>query len=80
MTRLFCLITFVLLVSGCQTTPTNAENQIACTESRPQICTRDYRPVCGIYYNQETKTYPNACNACSDHKVVAYTKKECSTE
>jgi len=62
----------------------------ACNEPRPQICTREYRPVCGTRdtgircvttpcASQEHKTYGNACTACSDPKVIEYRSGECNT-
>jgi hypothetical protein len=49
---------------------------IACTEPRPQMCTRDYRPVCGMS-GTEQKTYGNACSACADKAVISYREGSC---
>ena len=59
-----------------------------CPEPRPQMCTRDYRPVCasrdtGIRCittpcpSSEQKTYGNACSACADASVMAYRDGAC---
>jgi len=60
----------------------------ACKDPRPQICTREYRPVCAIKDTgircvttpcQSTthKTYGNACSACGDPKVISYHSGAC---
>ncbi len=41
-----------------------------CADPRPQMCTRDYRPACGIRRDGSRKTYGNACSACADPEVV----------
>lgn len=51
--------------------------QTACVDPRPQICTRDYRPVCGNFRDGSTNTYGNACDACSHPKVVGHRPGEC---
>ena len=59
-----------------------------CAEPRPQACTREYRPVCadrdtGVRCvttpcpSMERVTYPNACSACADPKVVTHTPGPC---
>jgi len=49
----------------------------ACQDPRPQICTLDYRPVCGQSTTGETKTYGNACMACGDASVIGSFEGEC---
>ena len=34
-----------------------------CAEPRPQLCTRDYRPACGLRRDSSRRTYGNACSA-----------------
>lgn len=41
-----------------------------CADPRPQMCTKDYRPACGLLRDGTRKTYGNACTACSDPQVV----------
>jgi tetratricopeptide (TPR) repeat protein len=41
-----------------------------CASPRPQMCTMDYRPACGVRRDGSSKTYSNACNACADADVV----------
>ncbi len=85
-----CLCASLLLLSACgSTTSAKVEEPIqanftACQDPRPQICTRDYRPVCaqrdtGVRCVKapcdeatELKTYSNACSACADEKVLGF--------
>jgi hypothetical protein len=63
----------------------------ACAEPRPQMCTRDWRPVCGRRDtgvrcvttpcpSWETRTYGNACTACADPAVHGFRSGECEVE
>jgi tetratricopeptide (TPR) repeat protein len=49
----------------------------ACADPRPQVCTRDYRPACGLRRDGGRKTYGNACSACSDPEVVTQAAGAC---
>jgi hypothetical protein len=49
----------------------------ACADPRPQVCTRDYRPACGLRRDGVRKTYGNACSACSDPEVVTQAAGAC---
>ena len=53
-------------------------NVINCTDPRPQVCTRDYRPVCGTRRDGTRQTYDNACGACADANVVSHIPGPCS--
>jgi len=66
-------------------------NYVECTEPRPQVCTREYRPVCARRDTgvrcfttpcpaTELKTYGNACSACGDPKVYGYVPGACEKE
>ena len=50
---------------------------VACEEPRPQLCTMQYDPVCGLTADSQSKTYSNACSACSDTSVSAHTPGAC---
>lgn len=49
----------------------------ACADPRPQMCTRDYRPACGLRRDGTRQTYGNACSACSDPDVVTQAAGAC---
>ncbi len=48
-----------------------------CADPRPQMCTRDYRPACGLRRDGTRSTYGNACTACSDQQVVTQAAGAC---
>jgi hypothetical protein len=95
MSTLRLLATLVLscaAIAGCakgQMQTETAEAQIACTNPRPEMCTKEYMPVCasedsGIRCvttpcpSVELKTYGNACDACSNPKVTGYRPGSCA--
>ena len=45
---------------------------IVCTDPRPVACTREYAPVCGLLDNGKLRTMANACEACSNQRVISY--------
>ncbi|WP_317932216.1 hypothetical protein [Halioxenophilus sp. WMMB6] len=48
-----------------------------CNEPRPEICTREYRPVCAHLADGSTSQYPSGCTACADPMVDAWLPGEC---
>ncbi len=67
----------------------STDGATTCTEPRPEMCTKDYRPVCatvdtGIRCitapcpSTEQRTYGNACSACGDEKVISHVPGECA--
>jgi len=85
-TRMLSLVSSSLLIIGCATT-SEEENKInnepgaldliLCEEPRPQICTREYDPVCATLQDGSTKTDSTGCTSCSDPEVVGYKKGAC---
>lgn len=64
---------------------------VECVVPRPEICTKEWRPVCGLRDtgvrcvttpcpSWETKTYGNACAACADVDVYGWRPGECERE
>ena len=49
----------------------------ACASPRPQMCTRDFRPACGLRRDGTRKTYDNACSACADADVDSQAAGAC---
>ena len=95
---ILALITVLIIAFGCQShtkkdsavivEPTKSVELNICNDPRPQMCTREYRPVCadvdtGVRCikapcpSTKRKTYSNACTACSDSKVYGYTLGVC---
>ena len=85
--RMFSLVPISILLIGCATTVEEDNNKInnepgaldliLCEEPRPQICTREYDPVCATLEDGSTKTGSTGCTSCSDPAVVGYVKGAC---
>ena len=80
MTRYLVTAAAVLLLGACAS---GGDKQMAeagatvCEDPRPQVCTADYRPVCGTLSDGGSKTYSNGCNACADANVTSWVEGEC---
>jgi len=83
--RLFLLVLPAVLTVSCATSSDEkndinepgALDLILCEEPRPQICTREYNPVCATLNNGSTKTGSTGCTSCSDPEVVGYKMGAC---
>jgi len=67
-------------LSSCTTTEKKTvvdESLTKCTTPKPQICTLEYKPVCGYEIDANYKTFSNACTACSNAKIVSYAEGAC---
>jgi hypothetical protein len=84
MRKSYCLLLAVaVLLSGCVSAggvkpDADAESLTICSEPRPQMCTMDYRPVCGALKDGSFKTFSNGCMACAAVEVVGYRNGECA--
>jgi len=73
----------MFIISCTSTTEKNDINEpgaldlILCEEPRPQICTREYNPVCGTLMDGSTVTGSTGCTSCSDSNVVGYNMGAC---
>ena len=85
--RLLPVISLGLLLVGCATNndekidlnEPGALDIILCEEPRPQICTREYDPVCATLKDGSTRTGATGCTSCSDSDVVGYKRGACET-
>ena len=70
-----------LVITACATGKTEkmaaAPGTTLCEDPRPQVCTMDYRPVCGSLNDGTVKTYPNGCGACADVNVSSWVEGAC---
>ena len=48
-----------------------------CKEPRPEICTREYVPVCAHRNDGSLYTAGNACSACSDAQTLGHRPGAC---
>lgn len=72
-----CLSCTAPVVNQSATTQKDSYVYTLCTEPRPEICTREYNPVCATLTTGETKTYATGCTACADPAVIKYRQGTC---
>lgn len=59
------------------------EDFTECTDPRPEMCTQQYQPACGYFYDGEGedgktfRTFGNHCTACQHATVKGYVPGEC---
>ena len=94
--RLITVLSITFLCISCSVSVTNetekqhidSNDSTKCKEPRPEICTREYMPVCatkntGVVCvttpcpSTEEKTYATGCTACADPKVIKYKQGQC---
>lgn len=72
------LILFAALCfTGCDTSSDNETLDTLCSEPRPEVCTREYDPVCGYKSDGTYKTYSNACSVCTKKEIIGYKNGAC---
>ncbi len=72
-----CLLMSACTTAGEKDVAFSASEKIACQNPRPQICTREYNPVCATYNDGSKKTAATGCTACSDSEVTGYIAGAC---
>jgi len=87
-TGLTLMFIWSFLVAGCATSApdTGSSDQAKldetaqleiCEQPRPQVCTMDYRPVCGSLADGGWKTFSNGCGACAVSEVSGWREGAC---
>jgi len=76
--RLACMA-LVLTVAGCasQDQSSGETAVVACPETRPQVCTLEYAPTCGIDADGQRLGFASPCNACATEGIVGYEPGSC---
>jgi hypothetical protein len=57
--------------------PPPAGPLVLCVDPRPELCSREYLPVCGTRVDGSDWTYANRCSACGHATVVGHRPGEC---
>ena len=80
MPKIAPLILLAMLVgcgAGDYQRPLGAELHQQCPETRTQVCTMEYAPVCAFVGKDQRKQYSNACSACGNAAVSGYISGPC---
>ncbi|MCW8195029.1 hypothetical protein F6455_09545 [Proteobacteria bacterium 005FR1] len=93
-----CMLALILptaiLLSACESTSqtprpeTGRLVEVECQDPRPEVCTFQYAPVCGLVDTgtrcvttpcpaSEWRTFSNGCSACSSPDVIGYREGAC---
>ena len=79
MKLLVYIVVFVIISQGltaCMLMP-NSDDIVKCSDPRPEICTRQYEPVCGKGKDGTWQVYSTDCTACSHKEVTGYRQGLC---
>lgn len=79
--KVFWIMPGILMLGACATSGSDKAMALSgatmCEDPRPQVCTMDYRPVCGTHQDGSVKTYANGCGACSNPEVTFWIEGAC---
>lgn len=76
--RLFVILLVSLELGACAAKePALPADIVQCRDPRPEVCTMEWNPVCGVLEDGSRKTYPTGCTACSHNEVVGWLAGEC---
>ena len=70
--------TFYSCVQQIQALETPTKQVVYACEQRSQMCTKEYRPVCGVDTQGNIQTFGNACTACANTSIQEYWEGECN--
>jgi len=74
------VVSFLSVAACAHDSDKNEKLVTYCKEPRPEICTMNYTPVCGLVEDKTVKTFGNACGACGDKKVSQHIPGECQAD
>ncbi|MCB1704483.1 MAG: hypothetical protein KDI17_06455 [Halioglobus sp.] len=72
--RTLCTLAASLLLVACATQP---QATTECSEPRSLVCTREFRPTCGVLKTGGTREFASPCTACADEAVTGYIPGPC---
>jgi hypothetical protein len=75
--RIIAITAIAVLLGACTGVMGPEDQAIACAEQRPQVCTMEYNPSCGVLIAGGKRDYASPCNACADDAVSAYLPGAC---
>lgn len=77
MGKIYLLLLVSAVLAGCQAAPPKAELEVECESPRPEVCTFEYRPVCGLERSGGWRTEGNGCSACANPEILGYKEGAC---
>ena len=79
MTRVVIPTAVLTMLVACTSPPDDLSDSTvsSCPEPRPQICTREYDPVCAQHTDGSWRTHSTGCTACTDDDVSGYRPGAC---
>jgi len=71
-----------------QQVKTSNHDYVTCPSPRPEMCTREYRPVCASVAvdcvkapcQTQRRTFGNGCTACANDRVAGYWPQACESD
>lgn len=67
--------TMALILAGCASP--GETDVVTCPDPRPQVCTLEYAPACGVDAAGEQQEFASPCNACATEGIVGYRPGPC---